>query len=141
MYNTRRAKWFAVPIASALVFAACGGDNDNGGGGSGEGALAGVCPDTVVIQTDWNPQAEHGWIYEMVGDSPSIDAGAGSVSGPLVAGGEDTGVQIEVRSGGPLIGFQTVTSQMYQDDSILLGFVYTDARLLPSCQAWRRTHK
>ena len=31
-------------------------------------ALAGVCPDVVTIQTDWNPEAEHGCLYEMVGD-------------------------------------------------------------------------
>ena len=36
-------------------------------------SLAGVCPDVVTIQTDWNPEAEHGWIYEMVGDDPEID--------------------------------------------------------------------
>ena len=149
MHNTRRAKWLAVPIAGALVLAACGSDDDSGSDSTeaagtevagtdapdstdemaeGEGvSLAGVCPETVVIQTDWNPEAEHGWLYEMIGDNANIDAGAGNVSGPLVtSGGVETGVQIEIRSGGPLIGFQTVTSQMYQDDSILLGFVYTD---------------
>ena len=41
-------------------------------------------------------------------------------------GGVDTGVDIEIRSGGPAIGFQTVTSQLYADDDILLGYVYTD---------------
>lgn len=149
MRNTRRAKWLAVPIAGALVLAACGSDDDSGSESSEPAAtdapessdapdstdemaetgglsLAGVCPDLVVIQTDWNPEAEHGWLYNMIGDNPTIDAGAGTVRGPLVSGGEETGVEIEVRSGGPLIGYQTVTSQMYQDDSILLGFVYTD---------------
>ncbi|MBG7605976.1 MAG: ABC transporter substrate-binding protein, partial [Actinobacteria bacterium] len=137
MHNTRRAKWLAVPIAGALVLAACGSDDDSGSDsteaagtevagtdapdstdemaeGEGEGvSLAGVCPDTVVIQTDWNPEAEHGWLYEMIGENPEISAGSGSVTGPLVtSGGAETGVQIEIRSGGPLIGFQTVTSQM-----------------------------
>ena len=90
------------------------------------GALAGICPEVVTIQTDWNPEAEHGWIYEMVGDDPTIDSGSVLVRGPLVASGVDTGVEIEIRSGGPAIGFQTVTSQLYSDDSILLGYVYTD---------------
>jgi len=62
----------------------------------------------------------------MVGDDPVIDAGTFSVTGPLVAAGVDTGVDIEIRTGGPAIGFQTVTSQMYTDDDILLGYVYTD---------------
>jgi hypothetical protein len=94
--------------------------------GGGEGVLAGICPEVVTIQTDWNPEAEHGWIYEMVGDNPTIDKDGVLVRGPLVAGGVDTGVEIEIRSGGPAIGFQTVTSQLYSDDDILLGYVYTD---------------
>ena len=79
--------------------------------------LSADCPETVVIQTDWNPEAEHGWIYEMIGDGYSIDKGGVSVTGPLVAsGGADTGVDLQIRSGGPAIGFQTVTSQLYTDD-------------------------
>jgi hypothetical protein len=109
-------------------------EGTDGAGGVEEGALAGVCPDVVTIQTDWNPEAEHGWIYEMVGDDPTIDAEKVSVTGPLVSGGVDTGVQIEVRSGGPAIGFQTVTSQIYQDDSILLGYVYTDEAIQNSAE-------
>ncbi len=88
--------------------------------------LADVCPATVTIQTDWNPEAEHGFLYQLFGPDPEINADKKLVTGTLVAGGVDTGVKVEVRSGGPAIGFQTVTSQMYQDDAILLGFVYTD---------------
>jgi hypothetical protein len=103
----------------------------DGGGVS----LAGVCPETVVIQTDWNPEAEHGWLYQMVGPDAVIDAEAVRVSGPLVAsGGVDTGVDIEIRSGGPAIGFQTVTSQLYADDSIFLGYVYTDEAIQNAAQ-------
>ena len=87
------------------------------------------------IQTDWNPEAEHGWIYEMVGDDYTIDKDGVSVTGPLVAsGGVDTGVEIEIRSGGPAIGFQTVTSQLYTDDDILLGYVYTDEGIQNSAE-------
>ena len=159
MKHTRRAKWLAVPIAGALVLAACGSDDDDSGSDSTEAAgteapdsseapdstddmdegegvsLAGICPETVVIQTDWNPEAEHGWLYEMIGENPDIDAGSGAVTGPLVtSGGAATGVDIQIRAGGPLIGFQTVTSQMYQDDSILLGFVYTDEAIQNSVE-------
>ena len=63
----------------------------------------------------------------MIGDGYTIDKDGVSVTGPLVAsGGVDTGVDVQIRSGGPAIGFQTVTSQMYTDDDILLGYVYTD---------------
>lgn len=96
--------------------------------------LSGVCPETVVIQTDWNPEAEHGPIYELIGPDPVIDAETVRVSGPLVTSGVDTGVDVEIRSGGPAIGFQTVTSQLYADDSILLGFVYTDEAIQNSGQ-------
>lgn len=89
-------------------------------------SLADACPATVVIQTDWNPEAEHGALYELIGDDYTIDADNFIVSGNMVAGGEDTGVMVEVRTGGPAIGFQQVTAQMYQDDSITFGYVSTD---------------
>ncbi|MEM9711060.1 MAG: ABC transporter substrate-binding protein, partial [Actinomycetota bacterium] len=55
-----------------------------------------------------------------------INAGAAIVSGDLVFQGEDTGVDIEIRSGGPAIGFQQVTAQMYSDTDITMGYVSTD---------------
>ena len=70
----------------------------------------------------------------MVGANPEINADKKLVSGPLMASGVDTGVKIEIRSGGPAIGFQSVTSQMYQDPSILLGFAYTDEAIQSSAK-------
>ncbi len=116
--------------ATAVALSAC-----SGGGATpaatadmpiGAIDLSEVCPATVVVQTDWNPEAEHGHLYELLGDTYTIDAGAKSVSGPLMASGEYTGVDVEIRSGGPAIGFQTVSSQMYQDPDITLGYVSTD---------------
>ena len=89
-------------------------------------SLKGICPDVVSFQTDWNPEAEHGFLYEMFGPNPEINADKKLVVGDLMAGGVATGVKIEVRSGGPAVGFQTVTSQLYQDPNLLLGYVYTD---------------
>ncbi|MEA3185503.1 MAG: hypothetical protein QOJ74_1980, partial [Ilumatobacteraceae bacterium] len=89
-------------------------------------SLKGICPDTISIQTDWNPEAEHGFLYNLIGADYTVDKAKVSVTGTLTAGGVDTGVKLEVRSGGPAIGYQTVTSQMYTDSSILLGYVYTD---------------
>jgi hypothetical protein len=65
-----------------------------------------------VFQTDWNPEAEHGQLYNLVGDGYTVDTAKTRVSGPLMASGKDTGVKVEVRSGGPTIGFQSVTSQL-----------------------------
>jgi ABC-type nitrate/sulfonate/bicarbonate transport system substrate-binding protein len=127
----------AAGLAGALlttVLAGCGSDatstesssTDAGPVGEVDLAAAG-CPDTVVLQTDWNPEAEHGGMYQMLGEDPQIDAGAKSVRGPLVdSAGDYTGVDLEVRSGGPAIGFQTVQAQMYTDESITLGYANTD---------------
>jgi hypothetical protein len=132
----------AIPLAGALFLAACGGDDggsaatttSSGGEGSTTTAagakdvnLKGTCPDTIVVQTDWNPEAEHGALYQLMGANPKVDTNKKTVTGPLVAsGGKDTGVQLQIRVGGPAIGFQQVTAQMYQDKDILLGYTATD---------------
>lgn len=104
------------------------GDTTAGSAATGEGvSLAGDCPDTVVIQTDWMPEAEHGFLYQMVGEGYEIDAGKAYVTGPLIdAAGNDTGVKIQIRSGGAAQNFSPVTQIMYADDSVTLGYVYTD---------------
>ena len=84
------------------------------------------CPATVVIQTDWNPEADHGHAYELVGPNPVIDSEKKTVTGDLMSGGKSTGVKVEVRAGGPAIGYSSVSAQMYQDPSITLGYVSTD---------------
>jgi hypothetical protein len=89
-------------------------------------SLAGVCPETIVIQTDWNPEAEHGAIYQLVGASPEVDTDKKRVTGPLMDGTTDTGVKVEIRIGGPAIAFESVVSTMYKDQSITLGYVSSD---------------
>ena len=119
----------ATTTAAGATTTAAGGASTSAGGGTSGGAnsLKDICPATVTIQTDWNPEAEHGHLYQMLGAGYTVDAGKASVTGPLVdSKGNDTGVKLEVRSGGPAIGFQTVTAQMYLDKSITLGYVYTD---------------
>ena len=76
-----------------------------------------------MIQLDWEPESEHGGIYQLVGDGYEIDTDAKSVRGPLVAGGQETGIDVEVRIGGFAVGFQPVQSLMYQDQDIFMGFV------------------
>jgi hypothetical protein len=83
-----------------------------------------------VVQTDWNPEAEHGGQYQLVGPNPAINTGAKEVTGELLAhGGVDTGVQIQIRAGGPAIGYQTVSSQMYKDPTITHGYLGTDEQV------------
>ncbi|MBL6927481.1 MAG: ABC transporter substrate-binding protein, partial [Acidimicrobiia bacterium] len=92
--------------------------------------LASVCPSPLVIQTDWFPEAEHGPMYQMIGDGYSVDADNKVVSGPGQLGGAPLGIDIEVRTGGPAIGWAPVSSYMYTDDSIHLGYRSTDQQVL-----------
>lgn len=88
--------------------------------------LGEVCPSPVVIQTDWFPEAEHGELYELIGDDYTVDTDRKAVLGSLMASGVDTGIDIEVRTGGPAIGFQSPNTQMYVETDILLGYVTLD---------------
>jgi hypothetical protein len=94
--------------------------------------LSKVCPATIVFQTDWNPESDHGHLYQLVGPNPTIDAAKKIVTGDLVSGGKSTGVKVEIRAGGPAIGYSSVSTQMYQDKSITLGYVSTDEALSSS---------
>ncbi len=127
-----------VPLlltATLLSLSACGNGSATGEGGQSvrQQAPAGdalnlraVCPPTVVVQSSWFPQAEHGALYQMVGKGYRSDAKHKTVTGPLVASGVDTGVQLQIRAGGPAIGFQQVSAQLYADRSITLGMLNTD---------------
>jgi basic membrane protein A len=134
-----------------LVAAACGGDDDDSSSGnssetssdsssssSSEGAAEeaassgdlATCPDPLVIQTDWFPESEHGAMYELFGSGAySIDAENLIVSGTLHDGATDTGIGLEVRTGGPAIGFSPVASYMYTDSNITLGYANTEAQV------------
>ena len=97
-------------------------------GASMAGSLKGVCPDTIAIQTDWYPSAERGPLFNLLGDTFTTDTKTKSISGPLIASdGSDTGVILQIRSGGPAIGFSPVTAQMYTDKTITLGFTSHDS--------------
>ncbi|MEN3269370.1 MAG: hypothetical protein V7646_6264 [Pseudonocardia sp.] len=135
--SSRRAGLVTTALVAAIALTACGGGT--GATSNAEAApaapiapaggpldLSGVCPATVVLQQDWQPEAEHGAMYSLVGPDYTVDANTKSVKGSLVTQGVDTGVDVEVRPGGPNVGFQPVPALMYLDDSIVLGAVNTD---------------
>ena len=65
----------------------------------------------------------------MVGDDYTIDTrdGCRHRSAASTHGGDDTGVDIEIRSGGAAIGLpDRDVAVMYQPTTLLLGYVYTD---------------
>ena len=89
-----------------------------------------ACPDPIVIQTDWFPESEHGAMYELFGDGDySIDSENLIVTGTLHDEGTDTGIGLEVRTGGPAIGFSPVASYMYTDEGITFGYANTEAQV------------
>ena len=93
--------------------------------------LKGVCPATIVIQTDWFPEAEHGALYQLVGADYKIDLKKKVVSGSLInTKGSKTGVNIEIRTGGPAIGFAGPSAVMATDSSITMGYEYTGSASL-----------
>ena len=148
MTHKRLSRLFAGAIALSLVAAACGGDDDDSASEpveepataepAGEAVdLASVCPSPLVVQTDWFPEAEHGALYEMMGDDYTVNPEKKVVTGSLVTDGGtvDTGIDWEVRTGGPAIGYSPVSSYVYTDDSINLAYQNTEAQVL----AWNDT--
>jgi hypothetical protein len=127
----RRAR-AALALAAALLAPACTGGTEQVAGqrpsatATGGGSLAGVCPATVVVQSNWWPQAEDGAMFSLLGGELTVDRQRKRVSGQLVSGGVDTGVRLEIRSGGPANGFVPAVSAMFTDQSITLGTADTD---------------
>jgi hypothetical protein len=138
MNRTRRAALLlalALGIAAGTAATGCSHDSDsdsrsdsnsaNGQAASRPAAsadsLEGVCPATVVVQDNWWPQAEYGPVYRLLGAPAHVDTQNKSVSGPLVSHGADTGVRIEIRSGGPANNFTPAAKVLYLDRSVTLG--------------------
>ena len=86
-------------------------------------ATLGDCPNPLVIQTDWFPEPEHGALYNLTAGEGSIDGESGRFSGPLAA---DPSITLEIRAGGPFVGFQQTVALMATDSDIFLGYVNTD---------------
>ena len=127
--RSRRFAMTALAAVVALIAAGCSNSSTTSGGQAASSsaasgspsALKGVCPDTVVFQTNWWPQDEYGGLYRLVGAKPTIDGNKNKVTGTLVDNGTDTGVKIEIRAGGPANNFTPSTSLLYTDDSIMFG--------------------
>ena len=81
--------------------------------------LKGACPDNVVIQSDWWPEAEYGHLYNLIGDGYTVDTERKAVHGKLVAGGQDTGVTIELRAGGGAIQ-GSASAELVNDPKVII---------------------
>jgi hypothetical protein len=129
--SARSAGLLAALTAVALAGTACSSNSSSTGNGGqavnnnanagAANALKGACPDKIVFQDDWTPQAEFGGIYRLLGENPTIDKNKKRVTGRLVDNGVDTGVQIELRAGGQFTNYTPAASLLYTDNSITLG--------------------
>lgn len=138
MCRSRSSRTLLAVFAIVFLLGACGNQGDgkgnepagNGGNPADALDLRAVCPATVVVQTSWLPDAvAAGSIYHLLGPDPDIDAAKKRVTAPLVAGGKDTGVKLEVRAGGPAIGFTQTSAQMFLDPDITLGMPKIDEQV------------
>jgi hypothetical protein len=136
IWRSRRGVALLAVFALLLLLGACGNGVDadqpsgNMTGSADRLDLRGVCPSTVVVQTSWLPDALiTGALYYLLGPETEIDAGKKRITGSLVAHGKDTGVKLELRAGGPAIGFTQVSAQMYLDPGITLGLPKVDEQI------------
>jgi hypothetical protein len=142
--RTRTA--LAVSLASLIVVAACGSDNSSssssattatpattakaGGNTAGSATatdLSKVCPNPLVVQTDWYPEVDHWELYAAM-DPASADIKGDRTVGDMIdpRTGQKVGIKLEIRNGGPATSFELPYATMYKDPSILLGYVNTD---------------
>lgn len=84
-------------------------------------SLVDVCPNPLVIQTDWYPEADHAGTYQLIGTNGTVDKAKGTYSGPL----GETGLTLEIRGGGPYIDYASQSQQFYSDKDIFLAYVDT----------------
>jgi len=94
--------------------------------GFDDGPLADVCDDTIVVQAADFPDVGAGPVYALLGASPTIDAELQTASAPVMrADGTVESTTLEIRSGGPAVGFRSPVAVMAQDDTIHLALTST----------------
>jgi hypothetical protein len=121
----------AALAAPAVVSATAAPSEPTGSAGGAEVVdLSRVCPERIVIQTDWWPEAEYGATYGLLGADYTVNTDNKTVSGPLMSQGQPTGVEVEIRAGSSAIGDSSVRAEMYTKDEITLGFGSTDGQIL-----------
>jgi NMT1/THI5 like len=136
-HRLRPSRLVAAAVVAALALTACGAGSTTTSGSDAPAAaasdprsLAGVCPNPVVVQTSWWPESTHGGIYQLLADRATVDPTKKVIRGPLVSDGVETGVDLEIRPGGPARGQQPVAALMKADPSITLGQQATEEQVL-----------
>jgi hypothetical protein len=110
----RRTPILATLAAAALAATGCGSSSSKASSASAPASsttslgafarshyttpLASVCPNPLVIQTDWLPEADHGFLYQLIGGGGTKTQY--SYEGPLGS----TGIKLRILAGGPGLG-------------------------------------
>ena len=101
---------------------AAGGDSGAVAGGSVYDVdLTGICPDPLVIQTDWFPEPDHGYTYQAIGTEARSTPRRARTPGRSPT----PGITLEIRAGGPFINFSPPAQQIYADPTIFAGYADT----------------
>jgi hypothetical protein len=61
-------------------------------------SLSGTCPNPLVVQSDWLPEADHGYLWQLIGGGGTESQY--SYEGPLGS----TGINLQILAGGPGLG-------------------------------------
>ncbi len=95
--RTRRTTAALLVLSLGVVAAACGDDEESTPATDPPATTAAeeptattaavggeaVCPENLVIQTDWYPELEHGGTYQLIGPDGTADKTTVSYSGPV----------------------------------------------------------
>src|SRR4051812_33312444 len=130
-WMTKRGRALILALLAGAVLAIAGIGSagiDRNGSAKAPSSLRSACGSKIVVQTDWFPEPEHAASYQLAGTRGTFDKAKGRYTGEI----GNTGVQLEIRAGGPFTGFQQPISQLYQDSSITLGYVNSDEAIRSS---------
>lgn len=113
----------AAAAESSTTAAAASSSTAAGGSTAAPDLKKAGCPDPLVIQTDWFPEADHGWSYQLLGTGITTDPKKG------IASNKVGGITIEVRAGGPFTNFASPSNQIYQSNDVFMGYVDTGGQI------------
>lgn len=75
--------------------------------------LKGVCPNPLIVQTNWLAEADHAALYELIGAGGTMSQY--SYEGPLGS----TGIKLQIISGGPGDSFLPTAATLYSGNPVL----------------------
>jgi hypothetical protein len=115
--------------SGATTTAGSGGASTTSAGGSTTD-LSSICPNPLVVQTDWYPEVDH-WEVYAAASPDGADIKGDRVVADMIdpRTGDKTGIKLEIRNGGPATQFELVTATMYKDPNIFMGYINTDEQV------------